>query len=156
MVLAEKRSSERVSRFEHYPQKKRRPRFQCSLYSYVKVVLLALFCISLGLLYTSRHAKIVNLSYNSDSVQQEITSLQKDNKRLELKIAALQAPERVEKIARQELGMEEAGGVLLAALPTGHESGAEQKLSSSDNKDWEKKLLFVARKFVGQAEASAR
>jgi len=152
LVLAEKKY---VSYQVHQqPQKRKRLAPRHSLRTYVRVVVLILSCFATGLFYTSRHAQIVALGYEIESLQKEIATLQKDNMRLELEIAKLQAPERIEKIARTKLGMKEPEDVLLATLPPSSPIGEEK---TEDNEgQWKRKLLLVAQKFAGKAEASPR
>ncbi|HAA90421.1 MAG TPA: cell division protein FtsL [Peptococcaceae bacterium] len=152
MVLAEKKS---VSYQVHQePQNRKRLVRKISLKTYFRVVVLILSCFAMGLFYTSRHARIVALGYEIESLQHEINSLQKENLRLELEIAKLQAPERIEKIARTKLGMKEPEEVLLATLPPSFPT-SEEKTESNEAK-WKRKLLLVAQKFAGKAEASPR
>lgn len=96
---------------QHAKTKKRQ-----NAYLHFKVVALTLVLFAMGLLYTYQHNRVIYLGYRINATKQRIAALQTDNKRLELKIAGLQSPERVEKIAREKLGMKEPDGMLLASI----------------------------------------
>ncbi len=152
MVLAEKKSVSYQVHQEH--QKKKQLVRKNNLKTYFGAIVLILSCFATGLCYTSRHARIVALSYKIESLQHEIASLQKENLRLELEIAKLQTPERIEKLAKTKLGMKEPEEVLLATLPKSSPTGEGK--TESNEAEWKKKALLAARKFVGKAEASPR
>ncbi len=157
MVLAEKKSMPR----DCEPKPKVRPQAKPGLkYLQGAALILALFIF--GLFYTYKHTEIIALGYEIESVKQNIATLQGENKRLELEIARLQTPERVEKIARTKLGMEEPEKILLAALPPEanpepNRTGETSRVAAQDQeKGWKKTLFLAAHHFIGRAEASPR
>ncbi|MDH7576409.1 MAG: cell division protein FtsL [Bacillota bacterium] len=125
---------------------------------YVQVAALILAFFGFGLFYTYKHTRVIALGYEIERVKQNIATLQRDNKRLELEIARLQAPERVEKIARTKLGMEEPKNILLASLTPEQKrtGGTVQVAAQEQEKGWKKTILLAAYHFVGRAEASPR
>lgn len=58
-----------------------------------------------SLFYVWSRLKTVNLSYDISRQTQLQRDLIQQNKRLNLEVATLKSPDRIEKIARKELGM---------------------------------------------------
>jgi len=123
----------------------------------IQIVGLTLALFGLGLLYTYQHNRVISLGYQINALKQNIATLQRDNKKLELTIAGLQAPKRVESIARTKLGMKEPSSVLLAAVPA-----KPAPAKSSPAKPQERRLALknvlrlAANHLIGRAEASPR
>ncbi|MGB9791739.1 MAG: septum formation initiator family protein [Thermacetogeniaceae bacterium] len=154
MVIAEK-SYERLSvndPGQHVKTKKKQ-----RVYLHYRVVALTLVLLAVGLLYTYQHNRIIYLGYRINAAKQRIAMIQTDNKKLELKIAGLQSPERVERIAREKLGMKEPDGILLAA---GIASKPESSETSSEkaNEGRAQKSIFglVTGHLIERAEALPR
>lgn len=72
----------------------------------VMLVLMVLLAFVLGLFMTAKHAQLSMLGNEVNQLQKEIHSLKRENERLQLKIAQLSSPERVEIIATTKLGMQ--------------------------------------------------
>ncbi len=138
------------------PNQKLRVRKKQKAVLYIRMVGLTLGLFGLGLLYTYQHTRVISLGYQINAIKQNIATLQRDNKKLELTIAGLQAPKRVESIARQRLGMKEPDGVLLAEVPA-EPVPPESSSEKSQNRLALKKVLgLVADRLIGKAEASPR
>lgn len=154
MVLAEKK----YVPVAYQPQAKARVRKKQKLRKNIRVVSLILAIFGLGLFYTYKHYQVIHAGYQIAAVKQNIATLQRDNKTLEFKIAGLQAPQRVENIARTKLGMKEPDDLLLAAVssvpaPVKEELQPEHQANGSK----ERNVLFVAaRHLIGRAEAAPR
>jgi cell division protein FtsL len=76
-----------------------------------KEIALAAGCILLAIailtFYIWHQAALVSLGYKTGRLEQEILSLKEDIKILETEKAALLAPDKVEKIAREKLNLSE-------------------------------------------------
>lgn len=153
MILAEKKYS--PYKFQEKPES--RHWAGTGLKKHIQVVGLILSFFTFGLFYTFKHTQVVNLGYQIDEIKQEIAALQRENKRLELEIARLQAPERIERIATTKLGMKEPREFLLAKLPSEQApKGSDQVLTQHQEKTRKNPLLIAAHQFVRRAEASPR
>lgn len=75
-------------------------------------IAIALVLALTGMFYTYEKTRAVALGYQVSSARQSVLELQRHNKLLEYKMAALQSPGRVERIARSKLGMTEPETVL--------------------------------------------
>lgn len=64
-----------------------------------------LFVVLLSGIIISGYAQITELNYEAQKVEKSITSMNEENENLQRKIAELSTPERILKIARDELGM---------------------------------------------------
>ncbi len=71
---------------------------------FVALVLAAVF-IACSLFYVWSHQQIITLGYETSQATREERELLQENKKLRLKLAALKAPGRIEKMASQELGL---------------------------------------------------
>lgn len=75
-------------------------------------IAIALVLALTGMFYTYEKTMAVVLGYQVSSARRSVLELQRNNKLLEYKIAELQSPGRVERIARSKLGMTEPETVL--------------------------------------------
>ncbi len=153
MVVAEKTYASLLGN----PNQKVRVRKKQKVFLNVQIVGLTLGLFGLGLLYTYQHNQVISLGYQINAIKQNIATLQRDNKKLELTIAGLQAPKRVENIARQKLGMKEPGSVLLAAVPAETEPEKSSPVKPQKRRLALKNVLgLAANHLIGRAEASPR
>ncbi len=111
---------------------------------------------ALCMLYTYQTTRIISLGYQAENVQGDISSLQTANNRMELEIAQLQAPIRVEQIARNKLGMTDPDNFLVASAATEELSPEPQAVSQVPKSTWSSRLLALLPRFTGRAEASTR
>ena len=91
------------------------------------VLLLALFA-GVGILHVTSRVLVVDMGYRLSQAETEERSLTRENDRLKLELATLKSPARLEKLAREKLGMSMASGPLVIALPaepTGHKRTAQ-------------------------------
>ncbi len=162
MVLAEKRQSLRHSHLRTQTRPLSRPRARLKAVVYIKIVGVILFGFAFGLFYIYKHSQVAAIGYQIESTKQSIAALQRENKRLELMVAELQSPERVEEIARSKLGMKEPADVVLAALPaeasllSESEEAESKEAQLEQDKERANALTRVAEQLIGRAEASPR
>ncbi|MGD0152662.1 MAG: cell division protein FtsL [Thermacetogeniaceae bacterium] len=121
------------------------------------MTLVVLAGFALCMLYTYQTTRIIALGYQTDNLQNSVNELQGENKQLGLKIAELQAPERVQQIATTKLGMKEPQEFMIAfSSPEQLSSQKTQVQAVSPKNSWSGRLLAVIPRFIGQAEASPR
>lgn len=68
------------------------------------VLLFALFA-AVGILHVTSRVLVVDMGYRLSKAESEGHSLTRENDRLKLELATLKAPARLEKLAREQLGM---------------------------------------------------
>jgi cell division protein FtsL len=96
-----------------------RARTRLSGRSRQKILLLGLVLLAIILAFgkTFLAVQIVIKGYELDALKGEITTMQRDNERLQLEVARLKAPERVAQVATTRLGMVEPGSGQLYYVP---------------------------------------
>lgn len=116
--------------------------------------------LALCLLYTYQVSRFIALGAQAEKVRSSIADLQTENRRMELEAAKLQAPDRVEQVAVNKLGMTEPADFLVAASTSGQTTGQPQQeaqtSSPSPGSTWSSRLLALLPRLTGQAEASTR
>lgn len=75
----------------------------------IAVVTCILFAVVTGLMLTATHTQIIQRSDKIAQIKGEISDLQNANERLKLEIACLKSLDRIELIAKKELGMIQPG-----------------------------------------------
>lgn len=80
------------------------------------VFLFALFA-GVGFLHVTSRVLVVDMGYRLSRAEAEERSLTRENDRLKLELATLKSPARLEKLAREKLGMSMPAGPLVIALP---------------------------------------
>jgi cell division protein FtsL len=80
------------------------------------VLLFALFA-GVGILHVTSRVLVVDMGYRLSKAQAEERALTRENDRLKLELATLKNPARLEKLAREKLGMSMPSGPLVIALP---------------------------------------
>lgn len=68
-----------------------------------------LLAVAILTFYVWHQTQLISLGYETRNLEERLNSLKEDIKRLEVEKMALLAPERVEKIAREALRLEEPG-----------------------------------------------
>jgi cell division protein FtsL len=68
------------------------------------VMLAALFA-AVGILHVTSRVFVVDMGYRLSKAQSEASTLTRENDRLKLELATLKAPARLERLAREQLGM---------------------------------------------------
>jgi cell division protein FtsL len=68
------------------------------------VLLFALFA-AVGILHVTSRVLVVDMGYRMSKAQSEGNALTRENDRLKLELATLKAPARLERLAREQLGM---------------------------------------------------
>lgn len=126
----------------------------------IKCTLLTLAVIAgfaICLFYTYQATRIIALGYQIDKATSSVSQLQHENNQLELKIAELQAPERVEQIATAKLGMKEPQEFMIVSYSQDQLSSQKPQVQAASSKSsWSSRLLAAIPRFMGQAEASPR
>lgn len=80
-------------------------------------LLCALFA-SVGIVHVSGRVMVVRAGYHLSELQNQSRKLSRENDRLKLELATLKSPARLEKIAREELGMSEpAPSAVITLVP---------------------------------------
>lgn len=157
MVLAARKTNPQVYEPETRGRVGRKRRTAPRLHPRLQLVGLTLAVFCLGMLYTYQHNRMISLGYQLEQTRLHIAALQSANKRLELTIAGLQAPGRVENIARTKLGMNLPEEYVPASLATAPDNSGKKAVRSSKHRSlFEKLLAFTAKHLVGRAEASPR
>lgn|GEM_PF-595526 len=154
MVVAERKQLPNIeSEFKPKPAL----RTNAALKKCTLLTLVVLAGFALCMLYTYQTTRIIALGYQTDNLQNSVNELQGENKQLGLKIAELQAPERVQQIATTKLGMKEPQEFMIAfSSPEQLSSQKTQVQAVSPKNSWSGRLLAVIPRFIGQAEASPR
>lgn len=80
------------------------------------VLLFALFA-AVGILHVTSRVLVVDMGYRLSKAQSEGNALTRENDRLKLELATLKAPARLEKLAREQLGMMMPAGSAVVSLP---------------------------------------
>ncbi len=80
------------------------------------VFLCALF-VAVGILHVTSRVLVVDMGYRLSKAESESRSLTRENDRLKLELATLKAPARLERLAREQLGMAMPAGSAVIALP---------------------------------------
>ncbi len=80
------------------------------------VLLFALFA-GVGILHVASRVLVVDMGYQLSRAEAEARTLTRENDRLKLELATLKNPARLEKLAREKLGMSMPSGPLVIALP---------------------------------------
>jgi cell division protein FtsL len=81
------------------------------------VLLFALFA-GVGILHVTSRVLVVDMGYRLSRAEAEERALTRENDRLKLELATLKNPARLEKLAREKLGMSMPAGPLVISLPT--------------------------------------
>ncbi len=82
------------------------------------VLLFALFA-AVGILHVTSRVLVVDMGYRLSKAESEGRVLTRENDRLKLELATLKAPARLEKLAREQLGMAMPSGSAVVAVPAG-------------------------------------
>ena len=80
------------------------------------VLLFTLFA-GVGILHVTSRVLVVDMGYRLSKAETEERTLTRENDRLKLELATLKNPARLEKLAREKLGMSMPAGPLVIALP---------------------------------------
>ena len=80
------------------------------------VLLFALFA-GVGILHVTSRVLVVDMGYRLSKAEAEERALIRENDRLKLELATLKNPTRLEKLAREKLGMSMPSGPVVIALP---------------------------------------
>ncbi len=79
------------------------------------VLLFALFA-AVGILHVTSRVLVVDMGYRLSKAQSEGNALTRENDRLKLELATLKAPARLERLAREQLGMMMPPGSAVVSL----------------------------------------
>jgi cell division protein FtsL len=79
------------------------------------VLLFALFA-AVGILHVTSRVLVVDMGYRLSKARSQGNALTRENDRLKLELATLKAPARLEKLAREQLGMMMPSGSAVVSL----------------------------------------
>jgi len=79
------------------------------------VLFFALFA-AVGILHVTSRVLVVDMGYRLSSAEAESRTLTRENDRLKLELATLKAPTRLERVAREQLGMAMPKGGAVVSL----------------------------------------
>lgn len=79
------------------------------------VLLFALFT-AVGMLHVTSRVLVVDMGYRLSKAESESRDLTRENDRLKLELATLKAPARLERLAREQLGMAMPAGPAVVSL----------------------------------------
>ncbi len=71
----------------------------------------------MGILHVTSRVLVVDMGYRLSKAESESRSLTRENDRLKLELATLKAPARLERLAREQLGMAMPMGSSVVSLP---------------------------------------
>jgi cell division protein FtsL len=80
-------------------------------------VLLSALFVAVGILHVTSRVLVVDMGYRLSKAESESRALTRENDRLKLELATLKAPARLERLAREQLGMSMPTGSAVIALP---------------------------------------
>ncbi|HEX8701051.1 MAG TPA: cell division protein FtsL [Myxococcaceae bacterium] len=80
-------------------------------------VLLSALFVAVGILHVTSRVLVVDMGYRLSRAESESRTLTRENDRLKLELATLKAPTRLERLAREQLGMAMPAGSAVIALP---------------------------------------
>jgi cell division protein FtsL len=79
-------------------------------------VLLAALFVAVGILHVAGRVMVVDMGYRFSKAETESRTLTRENDRLKLELATLKAPARLERLAREQLGMMMPSGSAVVSL----------------------------------------
>ena len=79
-------------------------------------VLLFALVAAVGILHVTSRVLVVDMGYRLSKAQSEGNTLTRENDRLKLELATLKAPARLERLAREQLGMMMPAGSAVVSL----------------------------------------
>jgi cell division protein FtsL len=79
-------------------------------------VLLAALFVAVGILHVAGRVMVVDMGYRFSKAETESRTLTRENDRLKLELATLKAPARLERLAREQLGMAMPSGSAVVSL----------------------------------------
>jgi cell division protein FtsL len=80
-------------------------------------VLLFALVAAVGILHVTSRVLVVDMGYRLSRAESEGRALTRENDRLKLELATLKAPARLERLAREQLGMAMPMGSAVVSLP---------------------------------------
>jgi len=110
------------------------------------VLLFALFA-AVGIVHVTSRVLVVDAGYRLSHEQGESHTLTRENDRLKLELATLRAPSRLEKLAREKLGMAMPAGSAIVSLTPELPSA---RLASAVKRPVKTASVQVANRSVGQ------
>ena len=79
---------------------------------------LGVFCLLILLFLAWQHFEILKGGYENESFKKEVSRLEEDNHKLKLERASLRSPQRIDLIARRDLGLVPPQTSQIVVLPT--------------------------------------
>ncbi len=73
----------------------------------LSIMIVTILCVFLAFAAVALYSKVVTTSFEISRAQGELAALQEEKRELKLEVSSLQSMERIEKIARNELEMED-------------------------------------------------
>jgi len=93
------------------------------------VLLFTLFA-AVGILHVTSRVMVVDMGYRLSRAEAESRTLTRENDRLKLELATLKAPTRLERVAREQLGMSMPAGSAVVSLGADAPSRASASASA--------------------------
>lgn len=109
--------------------KQRRVPIRAVLIQLLPAALLAALFAAVGVLHVTSRVTVVDAGYRLSSLEAQNRQLTLEHDRLELELATLSAPARLEKIARGELGMAPPPASALITVPSAAPGAKGSKLA---------------------------
>jgi cell division protein FtsL len=82
------------------------------------LISLGVFCLLILLFLAWQHFEILRGGYDSESFKKELSHLEEENHKLKLERASLRSPQRIDLIARRDLGLVAPQTSQIVVLPT--------------------------------------
>ena len=90
----------------------RKARFFKKAGTFIAVLLIAAF----GMVYVWQRVQVIAIGYQIEALKKEKEDLQRTNKALEIETATLASPDRIDAIARNDMGMKDAQDTQLVVV----------------------------------------
>ena len=71
----------------------------------------------MALIHLALNGQILKLSYERDALREKLSNVERERRVLEKRVAELESLPRIEKIAREQLGMTEPAKIKILTLP---------------------------------------
>ena len=82
------------------------------------LISLGVFCLLILLFLAWQHFEILRGGYDNESLKKEVSRLEEENHKLKLERASLRSPQRIDRIARRDLGLVAPQTSQIVILPT--------------------------------------
>ncbi len=117
------------------PAARRRPGLRAILVQLLPAALLSLLFSSVGVIHVTSRVLVVHAGYRLSALENEGRLLTRENDRLKIELATLRSAARLERIAREKLGLmpPAAGSVIATSAPPAQPSRLERSVAADSS-----------------------